>query len=149
MTSGRLTSTRSSMSAVFCASWCESEFAKHALPVHWPQSNIAWSEKRGTLRGLHFVANQDEAKLVRCTRARLCGGGRHPTQLAQLQSLVDSRTNGRQSPDVVRAAAMRRVIKHCAMARKCFTRCRPASFPVPPAAFASTIQRFKFAGRWK
>ena len=67
MTCGRLTSTRSSMSAVFCA-WCESEFAKHALPVHWPQSNIAWSEKRGTLRGLHFVANQDEAKLVRCTR---------------------------------------------------------------------------------
>ena len=56
------------MSAVFSRAWCESEFAQHALPVHWPQSNIAWSEKRGTIRGLHFVVNQDEAKLVRCTR---------------------------------------------------------------------------------
>jgi dTDP-4-dehydrorhamnose 3,5-epimerase len=52
----------------FARAWCESEFAQHALPVHWPQSNIAWSEKRGTIRGLHFVVNQDEAKLVRCSR---------------------------------------------------------------------------------
>jgi dTDP-4-dehydrorhamnose 3,5-epimerase len=51
----------------FARAWCREEFAEHGLPGDWPQSNIAWSEKCGTLRGLHFVETQDEAKLVRCT----------------------------------------------------------------------------------
>ena len=51
----------------FARTWCQAEFAERGLPGEWPQSNIAWSANRGTLRGLHFVDVQDEAKLVRCT----------------------------------------------------------------------------------
>ncbi len=51
----------------FARAWCREEFAERGLPRDWPQSNIAWSLQRGTLRGLHFVDTQDEAKLVRCT----------------------------------------------------------------------------------
>jgi dTDP-4-dehydrorhamnose 3,5-epimerase len=51
----------------FARTWCHAEFAQRGLPGEWPQSNIAWSAQRGTLRGLHFVDAEDEAKLVRCT----------------------------------------------------------------------------------
>lgn len=52
----------------FARSWCAREFADQGLDVVFVQENVGYSERAGTLRGLHF---QDEpfreAKLVRCT----------------------------------------------------------------------------------
>lgn len=52
----------------FARSFCEEEFAAHGLATHFRQANVSWSERRGTLRGLHWqAAPHGEAKLVRCT----------------------------------------------------------------------------------
>jgi len=48
---------------------CEKEFADHGLELNIVQSNISFSLKKGTLRGMHYqVAPHLEAKIVRCTR---------------------------------------------------------------------------------
>lgn len=53
----------------FARAWCRDEFAQAGLVADFSQANIAWTEHRGTLRGLHFQqAPHEEAKLVRCTR---------------------------------------------------------------------------------
>ena len=53
----------------FARAWCQQEFAQHGLVADLSQANIAWSDKRGTLRGLHYqAAPHEEAKLVRCTQ---------------------------------------------------------------------------------
>lgn len=53
----------------FARAWCQQEFARHGLVADLSQANIAWSDKRGTLRGLHYqAAPHVEAKLVRCTQ---------------------------------------------------------------------------------
>jgi dTDP-4-dehydrorhamnose 3,5-epimerase len=53
----------------FMRSWCEREFADHAINFRPVQGNMAHSIKRGTIRGMHYqVAPALEAKLVRCTR---------------------------------------------------------------------------------
>src|SRR5262245_48642463 len=53
----------------FARSWCSEEFQKHGLTEALAQSSIAWSPRRGTLRGLHYLATpEQEAKLVRATR---------------------------------------------------------------------------------
>jgi len=53
----------------FMRSWCEREFAEHSIIFRPVQGNMAFSIKRGTLRGLHYqMAPALEAKLVRCTR---------------------------------------------------------------------------------
>lgn len=42
--------------------------AAHGIKVDWPQCNISFNAKRGTLRGLHYqIAPWAEAKLIRCT----------------------------------------------------------------------------------
>jgi dTDP-4-dehydrorhamnose 3,5-epimerase len=47
-------------------------FAAAGLPTDWPQSNVSWNAKRGTLRGMHFqTAPKEEPKLVRCTAGRI------------------------------------------------------------------------------
>jgi dTDP-4-dehydrorhamnose 3,5-epimerase len=52
----------------FARSWCNKEFAAHGLNMGLVQSNIGFSKKRGTLRGMHYqVAPCEETKLVRCT----------------------------------------------------------------------------------
>lgn len=52
----------------FARAWCEKEFEAHGLNVRWVQANLAFSERRGTLRGLHYqIAPYEEAKLMRCT----------------------------------------------------------------------------------
>lgn len=56
----------------FMRAWCDREFAEAGIRFAPVQSNMAWSRRKGTLRGLHFqVAPALEAKLVRCTRGRL------------------------------------------------------------------------------
>ena len=78
----------------FARAWCREEFAQHGLVTDLSQANIAWSAKRGTLRGLHFqAAPHEEAKLVRCTQgAAYRGGGRYSRQFAQPRPLDRRRT---------------------------------------------------------
>ena len=56
----------------FARSFCAREFAAHGLRTDLPQCNVSHNARRGTLRGMHFQAEQRaEAKLVRCTRGTL------------------------------------------------------------------------------
>jgi dTDP-4-dehydrorhamnose 3,5-epimerase len=53
----------------FARAWCRAEFQRNGLSSEFAQANIALSQQRGTLRGLHFVdPSLSEAKLLRCTR---------------------------------------------------------------------------------
>lgn len=59
---------RGQFSRVFCAD----EFSKRGLNPSVAQTNISYSRKRGTLRGLHFqVAPHREVKLVLCLRGAI------------------------------------------------------------------------------
>ncbi len=53
----------------FARVWCQEEFARQGLDARAAQANIGVSDRRGTLRGLHYqVAPDLETKLVRCLR---------------------------------------------------------------------------------
>ncbi|HVX16179.1 MAG TPA: dTDP-4-dehydrorhamnose 3,5-epimerase [Pirellulales bacterium] len=53
----------------FARAWCRREFAEQGCEEPFVQSNLAFTARRGTLRGLHFqVAPHQEAKLVRAVR---------------------------------------------------------------------------------
>jgi dTDP-4-dehydrorhamnose 3,5-epimerase len=48
---------------------CRDEFRQHGLRLDVPQTNVARTRRRGTMRGLHFQeAPHAEIKIVRCTR---------------------------------------------------------------------------------
>jgi dTDP-4-dehydrorhamnose 3,5-epimerase len=52
----------------FARSWSEKEFAEHGLLSHFVESNISFSYKSGTLRGMHYQeAPHGQVKVVRCT----------------------------------------------------------------------------------
>ena len=52
--------------------WCAREFAAQGIDFLPLQTNIVFSRRRGTLRGLHYqIAPALEAKLVRCIRGSL------------------------------------------------------------------------------
>ena len=56
----------------FARAYCQREFAEHGLAQDMVQTNVSFSEKRGTLRGMHYQnPPHQEAKLIRCTRGRL------------------------------------------------------------------------------
>jgi dTDP-4-dehydrorhamnose 3,5-epimerase len=56
----------------FARGWCQHEFEEHGLVAHVAQTNISYSQRRGTLRGMHSQAEPyAEAKLVRCTRGAI------------------------------------------------------------------------------
>ncbi len=53
----------------FARTFCEREFEAHGLPTRYPQCNLSFNRRRGTLRGLHYqAAPHREAKVVRCSR---------------------------------------------------------------------------------
>ena len=53
----------------FARVFCEQEFAAHGLITRYPQCNLSYNDKRGTLRGLHFQRPpKPEVKVVRCLR---------------------------------------------------------------------------------
>ncbi len=53
---------------LFARTYCREEFARHGLCTEWPQCNVSFNTKAGTLRGLHWQAPpHEEVKLVRCT----------------------------------------------------------------------------------
>ena len=56
----------------FARAWCKKESEEHRVNSHFVQANIAYSRKKGTLRGLHYqVSPCEETKLVRCTKGRI------------------------------------------------------------------------------
>ncbi len=56
----------------FGRAWCENELGSHGVPARFVQSNIGFSRKKGTLRGMHLQnAPYQEIKLVRCTTGRV------------------------------------------------------------------------------
>jgi dTDP-4-dehydrorhamnose 3,5-epimerase len=56
----------------FARAWCKKEFEAHGLNLDWVQANLAFSKRRGTLRGLHYqIAPYEEAKLMRCIRGAI------------------------------------------------------------------------------
>jgi dTDP-4-dehydrorhamnose 3,5-epimerase len=53
----------------FARLWCERELAEMGLNTNIAQTNIGVSNRRGTLRGLHYQKDPDaEVKIVRCPR---------------------------------------------------------------------------------
>jgi dTDP-4-dehydrorhamnose 3,5-epimerase len=53
----------------FARVWDDQEFARAGMTVPWRQANVGFSERVGTLRGMHYqAAPAAEWKLVRCTR---------------------------------------------------------------------------------
>lgn len=49
--------------------WCAREFESRGLNSNLVQSNMSFSAKKGTLRGMHFQKSPyQETKLVRCTK---------------------------------------------------------------------------------
>ncbi len=53
----------------FARAWCQTELAAYGLDPTAVQANVGFSQRRGTLRGMHFQrAPHAEVKIVRCTR---------------------------------------------------------------------------------
>jgi dTDP-4-dehydrorhamnose 3,5-epimerase len=56
----------------FARIFCSREFAAHGLNPHLAQASVSFSERKGTLRGMHYqAAPRQEAKLVRCTQGAI------------------------------------------------------------------------------
>jgi dTDP-4-dehydrorhamnose 3,5-epimerase len=56
----------------FFRAWCAREFLDHGISFMPLQSNMGFSLRKGTLRGMHFQVHPvSEAKLVRCTRGSM------------------------------------------------------------------------------
>jgi dTDP-4-dehydrorhamnose 3,5-epimerase len=56
------------MRGFFAMNWSEREFREQGLVSQFVESNISFSQKRGTLRGMHYQASpHGQVKLVRCT----------------------------------------------------------------------------------
>jgi dTDP-4-dehydrorhamnose 3,5-epimerase len=52
----------------FARNWSQKEFEEHGLVSNFVESNISFSRKQGTLRGMHYqLAPWGQVKLVRCT----------------------------------------------------------------------------------
>lgn len=56
----------------FARTFCQREFDEHGLLTVFAQANVAFSVRKGTVRGMHFqYPPAAEAKLVSCTRGRI------------------------------------------------------------------------------
>lgn len=56
----------------FARTWDEKKFEKYGIYRKPVQTNMAYSRKKGALRGLHYqVAPHQESKLVRCTKGAI------------------------------------------------------------------------------
>ncbi len=57
---------------LFAMTWLPEEFHAHGIDPTLAQCNLAFSHKRGTLRGMHFQNDpHGQQKIVRCTRGSL------------------------------------------------------------------------------
>ncbi len=55
----------------FARTFCKNEFEDHGIMFSPIQSNMSFSELKGTLRGLHYQTPTDESKLVRCPKGKI------------------------------------------------------------------------------
>jgi dTDP-4-dehydrorhamnose 3,5-epimerase len=56
----------------FARAYCQHEFREHGLKPVIAQANVAYNERKGTLRGMHFqIPPAAETKFVRCTRGAI------------------------------------------------------------------------------
>jgi dTDP-4-dehydrorhamnose 3,5-epimerase len=56
----------------FFRAWCSKEFLGHNIQFQPVQANMGYSNREGTLRGMHFqIESAPEAKLIRCTRGSM------------------------------------------------------------------------------
>ena len=56
----------------FARAFCQDEFTDHGLKPLIAQANIAFTARKGTIRGMHFqFPPAEETKLVRCTRGAI------------------------------------------------------------------------------
>ena len=56
----------------FARTYCDNEFREFGLDFKIVQSNLSISNKKGTLRGMHYqVDGAEEIKLVQCLRGRI------------------------------------------------------------------------------
>ncbi|MEK7166434.1 MAG: dTDP-4-dehydrorhamnose 3,5-epimerase [Patescibacteria group bacterium] len=56
----------------FARTWCADEFAKAQLKTNLVPQNMSFTQKAGTLRGLHFQKEPHaETKVVRCTKGKI------------------------------------------------------------------------------
>jgi len=56
----------------FVNSWNKKEFRENNLDVNLTECNIAFNNKKGTIRGLHYqIPPSDGSKLVRCIRGSI------------------------------------------------------------------------------
>jgi dTDP-4-dehydrorhamnose 3,5-epimerase len=56
----------------FARTWCADQAVAHGLNPRVVQCNVSYTERAGTVRGLHYqAAPWAEAKLVRCTRGAI------------------------------------------------------------------------------
>ncbi|WP_343852447.1 dTDP-4-dehydrorhamnose 3,5-epimerase [Algoriphagus jejuensis] len=55
----------------FARTFCIEEFKNHGIQFVPIQSNMSSSTHKGTLRGLHYQIETEEAKLVRCPRGSI------------------------------------------------------------------------------
>jgi len=52
--------------------YCEKEFARAGLPIHWVQSNHTVTQKKGAIRGMHWQEQPyGEHKIVRCLKGKI------------------------------------------------------------------------------
>jgi dTDP-4-dehydrorhamnose 3,5-epimerase len=56
----------------FARAWCKNDFEKNGLSKCIVQANISHSNKKGTLRGLHYqIKPFQESKLIRCVKGAI------------------------------------------------------------------------------
>ena len=84
----------------FARTWCGREFAEHGLESELAQASIAFNQRKGTLRGIHFQAPpRREARLIRCTAG---------TAFVVVLDLRPDRESFKKSIDVVLSASNHR-----------------------------------------
>jgi dTDP-4-dehydrorhamnose 3,5-epimerase len=63
---------RADFRGYFVRTFCEKEFAALGLESSVAQCSISYSQRKGTLRGMHYqLAPFEEVKVVRCTRGAI------------------------------------------------------------------------------
>lgn len=56
----------------FARAWCQQEFETRGLVADVVQANVAYSGRKGTIRGMHYqIAPFEESKIVRCIRGAI------------------------------------------------------------------------------
>src|SRR5215469_2250404 len=79
----------------FMRAWCEKEFLEHNIKFRPVQSNMGFSIRRGTIRGMHSQKEPaPEAKLVRCTRGSIFDDSRIIEVSLRPQKSAHSRSYG-------------------------------------------------------